>query len=103
MPIFLICSVIVFILIGCQSGHVASGSKDVSKSITVNERDVREIRTWGKDTGESGKGVLSDKAKTIEIIKWVNSAKIIEVAKLPPEMKAPTSQISIYLTSNKTI
>jgi hypothetical protein len=44
-----------------------------------------------------------DKAKSIEIIKCVNSAKIIEEAKLPPEMKAPSSQISFHLTSNKTI
>lgn len=103
LPIFLICSVIVFVFTGCQSGHATSVSKDVSKSITINENDVKEIRTWGKDTGESGKGVLLYKAKSVQIIKWVNSAKITGEAKLPPEMKAPNSQISIYLTSNKTI
>lgn len=103
IPILLICSVIIFILIGSKSGEVTTESKDFPKCITVREDDVMEIRTWGKDNGESGKGELLDKVKASVIIRWVNSAKIIGAAKLPPEMKAPKSLINIYLTNDKII
>jgi hypothetical protein len=76
---------------------------NLNKIISIKENDVREIRTWGKDTGESGRGVLLDKAKSAKIIKWVNNAKIIGYANLPLDMKCPQSQIIIYFTNKKTL
>jgi hypothetical protein len=95
IPFFLLSITIVFILTGCSS------SKDIPKNITINENDVREIRTWGNEEGRNE--VVLNKSKSSEIIKWVNSAKIIKEAKLPPEMKAPHSEITIYLNNNKVI
>ena len=76
---------------------------NLNKIISIKENDVREIRTWGKDTGESGRGVLLDKAKSAKIIKWVNNAKIISNANLPFEMMCPQSQIIIYFANKKTL
>ena len=52
--------------------------------------------------GINGHGVVIEQKKIPEIIKWVNKAIIIGKADLPPEMAAPSSRITIFLTDNRS-
>lgn len=89
-----------FIFVSCQSSQ---SNRNSTGFLPISQKNISEIKLWGNEKGIWQDGRVLTKEESENIIEWVNIAKNLGTIKLPSEMKAPQSEITIYFLDNKTI
>jgi hypothetical protein len=88
------------ILVSCRSSQ---SNKELPVFLPISQKDISEIRLWGNEKGTWQDGRILTEEESANIIKWVNRVENFDTIKLPPEMKPPQAEITVYFLNKKTI